>query len=211
MIAKGIFISLEGIDGSGKSTLIEYIQKSLTPKYKVISVREPGGTYISEKIRKLLLDIKNEGIAPETEAILYAAARAQLVEEIIKPALYDHNIVVADRFMDSTIAYQGFGRGLDLMFLQELNYLCTGGLKPDLTLLLEITPLMAQKRKKKDKPDRLEKEGIDFQEKVRQGYLHLARENGERIKVISAGETREKVIKQAMQHINSLITERWGN
>ena len=146
MLAKGIFISLEGIDGSGKSTLHQVIRQSLLPEYKVISVREPGGTFISEKIRDLLLDIKNQGIAPETEAILYAAARAQLIKEIIAPALGHDNIVIADRFMDSTIAYQGFGRGLDLKFLHELNDLCTGGLKPDLTLLLDITPEEAQNK-----------------------------------------------------------------
>ncbi|HNX28890.1 MAG TPA: dTMP kinase [Syntrophomonadaceae bacterium] len=209
-MAKGIFISLEGIDGSGKSTLIEYIQNSLLPEYQVVCVREPGGTFISEKIRELLLDIKNEGIAPETEAILYAAARAQLVEEVIKPALLNNNIVIADRFMDSTIAYQGFGRGLDLIFLQELNYLCTGGLKPDLTLLLDIASQEAQKRKKTDIPDRLEKEGSDFQERVRKGYLFLAGEEDERIKIIIAQKEIEAVKREAVQYVRDLITARWG-
>ena len=209
MLAKGIFISLEGIDGSGKSTLHQVIRQSLLTEYKVISVREPGGTFISEKIRELLLDIKNQGIAPETEAILYASARAQLIKEIIAPALGHDNIVIADRFMDSTIAYQGFGRGLDLKFLHELNDLCTGGLKPDLTLLLDITPEEAQKRKAKERPDRLEKEGIGFQKKVRQGYLRLAAEDAVRIKIITARE-QEAVQKEALQYIKGLIAARWG-
>lgn len=211
MMTKGIFISLEGIDGSGKSTLKEYIIKNLQLKYQVVSVREPGGTFISEKIRELLLDVKNEGIVPKTEAILYAAARAQLAEEVIKPALLNDKIVIADRFMDSTIAYQGFGRGLDITFLQELNYLCTGGLKPDITLLLDIDPIEGQKRKKTDIPDRLEKEGIIFQQKVRAGYLHIAGEETERIKVIAAEKEIETVKREAMQYVMKLITDRWGN
>ncbi len=209
-MAKGIFISLEGIDGSGKSTLKEYILKQLQSEYRMVSVREPGGTFISEKIRELLLDVKNEGIVSKTEAILYAAARSQLVEEVIKPALLNGNIVIADRFMDSTIAYQGFGRGLDIIFLQELNFLCTGGLKPDITLVLDIDPREGQKRKKTDIPDRLEKEGIAFQQKVRKGYLQMAGEETERIKVIAADKEVEAVEREAMEYIRDLITNRWG-
>ena len=155
------------------------------------------------------MDIKNQDIAPETEAILYAAARAQLIKEIITPALNQGKIVIADRFMDSTIAYQGFGRGLDLKFLHRLNDLCTGGHKPDLTLLLDVLPEEAQKRKEKDRLDRLEKEGIAFQEKVRQGYLHLAQEDPARIKVITA-QKRESVEQEALRHIGNLITDKWG-
>ena len=208
MIKTGIFISLEGIDGSGKSTLKEYLKEKLHAKFQVIDVREPGGTIISEKIRELLLDIKNEGIEPKTEAILYAAARAQVVEEVIRPALLDNKIVIADRFMDSTIAYQGYGRGLDISFLHELNSLCTGGLKPDITLLLDISPEEGQKRKITDIPDRLEKEGIEFQQKVRNGYLQIAKENLQRIKIIQADRDLEAVKNEAMQHIKDIITDR---
>lgn len=209
MISKGIFISLEGIDGSGKTTLKEFLQNVLQPGYQVIGIREPGGTYTSEKIRDLLLDIKNEGIKPKTEAILYAAARAQVVEEIIRPALNSNKIVIADRFMDSTIAYQGFGRGLDIGFLHELNYLCTGGLKPDLTLLLDIDPREGQRRKISDIPDRLEKEGLDFQQKVRDGYLQAAKADGKRIKIIAASQEIKAVKAEALRYIKDIITVRW--
>ncbi|MCX5780307.1 MAG: dTMP kinase, partial [Firmicutes bacterium] len=133
MQTRGVFISLEGIDGCGKTTLKEMLLARLGEKYPVIGIREPGGTVISEKIRDMLLDVRNDGIIGKTEALLYAAARSQLVEEVIRPALTQGKIIIADRYLDSTIAYQGYGRGLELAFLEDLNRICTGGLKPDLT------------------------------------------------------------------------------
>jgi dTMP kinase len=213
MISKGICISLEGIDGSGKTTvnqlLLEYLHQ--TDSTKVTAIREPGGTYISEKIRDLLLDVRNEGILSRTEAILYAAARSQVVEEVIRPALNHNKVVLADRFLDSTIAYQGFGRGLDLTFLNELNKLCTGGLFPDLTLLLDIDPKEGQLRRKKDIPDRLEKEGIEFQNLVRQGYLHLAEQNPGRIKIIDGNLKPSEILNQAISYVNTAIKNRGVN
>lgn len=210
MSSKGIFISLEGIDGSGKTTLnqhlLEYMRK--TRAIEVVAIREPGGTYISEKIRDLLLDARNEGMLSRTEAMLYAAARSQVVEEIIRPALEHGKVVLADRFLDSTIAYQGFGRGLDLTFLTELNKLCTGGLFPQLTLLLDIDPGEGQQRRKKDIPDRLEKEGIEFQNRVRQGYLHLAEQNPDRIKIINANVNLSEVVNQAVVYVNDALKDK---
>jgi len=171
----------------------------------VLSIREPGGNIISEKIRELLLDVTNQGITSRTEALLYAAARSQVVEQVISPALKTGKIVLADRYMDSTIAYQGYGRGLELGFLQELNQLCTGGLKPDLTLLLDLTSEEAWHRRKKEIPDRLEKEGLAFQEKVRQGYLVLAEQEKERIKVLDARQAPEKVLQQAIGWLDGII------
>jgi dTMP kinase len=173
---------------------------------EVLSIREPGGNTISEKIRELLLDAANQRITPRTEALLYAAARSQVVEEVINPALMDGKIVVADRYMDSTIAYQGYGRGLDIKFLQELNQLCTGGLKPHLTLLLDLSSEEAWQRRKKETPDRLEKEGLAFQEKVRQGYLILAEQKKERIKVLDARQQPEKLLHQAMKCLDEILT-----
>lgn len=210
LLSRGIFISLEGIDGSGKTSLIEslkpYIEQQLG--LEILGVREPGGNIISEKIRDLLLDAANQGITPRTEALLYAAARSQVVEEVISPALKEGKIVLADRYMDSTIAYQGYGRGLELSFLQQLNQLCTGGLKPDLTLLLDLSSEEAWPRRQKDIPDRLEKEGLAFQEKVRMGYLFLAEQEQERIKVLDAGQEPEKVLQQAIRWLNTILGSR---
>lgn len=153
------------------------------------------------------MDAANQGITSRTEALLYAAARSQVVEEVISPALLDGQIVLADRFMDSTIAYQGYGRGLELDFLHQLNQLCTGGLEPDLTMLLDLSSAEAWQRRRKETPDRLEKEGLAFQEKVRQGYLLLAKREQERIKVLDAGQEPEKVLQQAIGWLNEILTE----
>ncbi len=172
---------------------------------EVLGIREPGGNIISEKIRELLLDAANQGITSRTEALLYAAARSQVVEEVINPALQAGIIVLADRYMDSTIAYQGYGRGLELCFLQELNRLCTGGLKPDLTLLLDLGSEEAWRRRKKEIPDRLEKEGLVFQEKVRRGYLSLAEQEKDRIKILDANQEPEKVLQQAVRWLDEIL------
>lgn len=153
----------------------------------------------------MLLDATNQGITSRTEALLYAAARSQVVEEVISPALLAGRIVLADRYMDSTIAYQGYGRGLELGFLHQLNQLCTGGLKPDLTILLDLSSEEAWQRRKKEIPDRLEKEGLAFQEKVRQGYLLLAQQEQERIKILDAGKEAEKVLQQAIDWLDEIL------
>lgn len=203
---KGLFISLEGIDGSGKTTVQAGLLQHFS-KYPSLAIREPGGTLISEKIREILLDEKNLEITARTEAFLYAAARSQLVEEIIRPALAQGKVVIADRYLDSTIAYQGYGRGLDLEFLTTLNRLCCGNLSPDLTLLLDIDPAASQGRKKKDVPDRLEKEGIVFQRRVREGYLKIAREEPERIKLLDAGQEFKLVLQEAIGYLEAIWPE----
>lgn len=204
MKKKAFFISLEGIDGAGKTTLKEHLVNYLKD-VKVVCVREPGGTDISEKIRALLLDVKNAGILPKTEAMLYASARTQLVEEVISPALQAGNVVIADRYIDSTIAYQGYARGLDINFLEELNELCTSGLKPDLTLLLDLDPIVAQQRKQKEELDRLEKEGLQFQQKVREGYLKIAENEPQRVKVLDASQPLEEVADQAVKYVEEYL------
>lgn len=177
---QGFFISLEGIDGSGKTTQVPLLVKHLEARgFSVLTVREPGGTPISEKIREILLDANNQEMSYRTEALLYAAARAQLVDQIIKPALSAGKVVVADRFMDSTIAYQGYGRGIDIGFLKSLNALAIAGTVPDLTLILMVSPRMALERRKKERDDRVEMEGLLFQEHVSQGYRRLAEEEAE--------------------------------
>jgi len=204
MKREGYFISLEGIDGCGKSSLKECIL-SFLDKYEVVSIREPGGTYISEKIRDILLDVRNKEMKAKTEAMLYAAARSQVVEEVIRPALARGKIVVTDRYIDSTIAYQGYGRGLDLGFLKELNKLCTGGLKPHLTILLDLSPEEAARRRKKGIPDRLEREGVEFQSLIRNGYLQIAQEEPQRIKVLDARGDLNTLVSQALKYINMVL------
>jgi len=200
----GVFVSLEGIDGAGKTTLRELLVSALNDD-NIISIREPGGTTISEKIRAVLLDTQNMGMAARTEALLYAAARSQVVEEIIRPALAQGKLVLADRYMDSTIAYQGYGRGLDLEFLTQLNRLCTGGLTPDVTLLLDVAPGEGLRRRGEEKPDRLEQEGITFQEKVRQGYLVIAAQEPDRVKIIDAAQGPDEVLAVALGYLQGLI------
>jgi dTMP kinase len=207
MSTRGLFISLEGIDGCGKTTLKENLLALLGRKYQVIGIREPGGTVISEKIRDMLLDVHNDGIIGKTEALLYAAARSQLVEEVIRPALAHGKIIIADRYLDSTIAYQGYGRGLDLEFLEDLNRICTGGLKPDVTVLLDIDPLEGQNRRVQNIPDRLEQEGLEFQDRIRAGYLNLQEKEAGRIKLLDARQSPETLVHEAMKHIEEKLSE----
>jgi dTMP kinase len=205
MRTRGVFISLEGIDGCGKTTLKDNLLAILSRHQQVLGIREPGGTVISEKIRDMLLDVRNDGIIGKAEALLYAAARSQLVEEVIRPALARGQIIIADRYLDSTIAYQGYGRGLELDFLEDLNRLCTGGLKPDVTLLLDIDPGEAQHRRQKETPDRLEREGLDFQTRIRDGYLELWSKEPERIKRLDAKHSPAELVGEAMRIIQSLL------
>lgn len=196
-----MFISLEGIDGCGKSTLHRNLITHLTKEYQVVSIREPGGTVVSEKLREIILDVRNNGIKDKTEAFLYATARSQVVEEVILPALAQGKIVIADRFLDSTIAYQGYGRGLDIDFLEDLNRLCTGGLKPDLTFLIDVSPEIAQKRKNGAMSDRLEKVGIEFQKRVQLGYLLLCVQKSNRIIKLDGRQSIEKLTQTAIKII----------
>lgn len=207
MDTRGIFISLEGIDGSGKSTLARSLVDALAQKHQVLGLREPGGTVISEKIREMLLDVRNDGIIGKAEAMLYAAARCQLVEEVIRPGLDRGTIIIADRYLDSTVAYQGYGRGLDLGFLEDLNRLCTGGLKPDLTLLLDLDPQEALLRRSEEIPDRLEQEGLAFQIRIREGYLDLWDKEPERIKRLDATRSPEFLLREALLLVEKLLAQ----
>ena len=186
-IMRGVFIVFEGIDGSGKTTQINILYEKLlrhgknksVNSDKILLTREPGGTSTSELIRSILLNPANDKLCARTEALLYAAARAQHVEEKIKPALSLGKIVICDRFVDSTIAYQGYGRGQDLDFLQGLNQLATDGLKPDLTILMDLPVHAALDRLNNRqgsgiKKDRLESEHASFYEKIREGYLQIS-------------------------------------
>lgn len=206
---KGIFITIEGVDGSGKSTQISRIKKFLEKRgHNVLLTREPGGTKIGERIRQILLDNNCKEMSAVTETLLYAASRAQHVEELIIPALNEGKIVLCDRFVDSSIVYQGIGRGIGLEAVISVNEFATFGLKPDLTILLDIEPETGLNRVKTIKnADRLEEEKLDFHKKVYKGYKDLANMYPERIKIIEADKTIEEISREIE---NKLIALREG-
>ncbi|MDP2599851.1 MAG: dTMP kinase [Deltaproteobacteria bacterium] len=188
---KGLFITFEGIEGCGKSTQISLLNDTLLSKgLPVVLTREPGGTQIGEKIRGLLLDVGSKGMSATTELLLYAAARAQHVAEIIRPALKAGKIVLCDRYFDSTAAYQGAARTLDENILKKLHEIATGNCLPDITFLLDCSVKTGFERihnqRGKDQFDRLELESKNFHERVRTGYLALAKQEPDRIKIIDA-------------------------
>ena len=200
MIA-GKLITFEGIDGSGKSTQIQLLEaefEKLGISYKTF--REPGGTKLSEKIRTILLDKENIELYSNAESLLFAAARAQLTAEQIKPAITKGEFVICDRFTDSTIAYQGYGRGLNINNLELMNTIATDGLIPDITFILDIDPQKATERLKTVNPDRMEVAGIDFFKKIRQGYCQIREQNQSRCIVIN-GEKPQKDISKEIHHI----------
>ena len=200
MIA-GKLITFEGIDGSGKSTQIQLLEaefEKLGISYKTF--REPGGTKLSEKIRTILLDKENIELYSNAESLLFAAARAQLTAEQIKPAITKGEFVICDRFTDSTIAYQGYGRGLNINNLELINTIATDGLIPDITFILDIDPQKATERLRTVNPDRMEVSGIDFFKKIRQGYCQIREQNQSRCIVIN-GEKPQKDISKEIHHI----------
>lgn len=196
-----MFITLEGCEGVGKSRQIHLLEEYLkNNKIKYYLTREPGGTPISEQIRKVILDGKNVSMTDECEALLYASARVQLLKENVKPRLDKGELVLCDRYIDSSFAYQGYARGLGLEFVQKINDYAIKNFMPDYTLFLNLTPTEAFKRKGGvDKGDRVELSGMDFHNKVYQGYLELAKIYKDRFIVIDASgkvnETHEKIIK----------------
>jgi len=203
---KGKFITFEGSEGSGKSTqsrlLCDYLRAKGVP---FVYTREPGGTRISEKVRKILLNPTNHSIVDRCELLLYLASRAQLVSEIIKPALSEGKMVVSDRFSDATLAYQGYGGRLDISLIKRLNNFVTENIRPDLTLFLDIGVRKGLARSIRGKrPDRIEARGIKYHQRVKKGYLELARSSPERIKVIKAG----KDINKTQREIRKIVEEK---
>ncbi len=191
-MSKGFLITIEGPDGSGKSTQIELLKKYLETKgYTVTMSREPGGTPISEKIREIILDKNNSEMVPMTEALLYAASRAQHVAEVIKPAIEKGNIVICDRFVDSSIAYQGYGRKLGEP-VTIINGYAIDGCVPDLTILFKLDPSVSMGRIKRDQ-DRLENEKMQFHQAVFEGYLEIEKKFPDRVFGVDAGRSIEEI------------------
>jgi len=201
---KGYFITFEGADGCGKTTQSELVQKYLQEKgYEVIWTREPGSKGLGQKIRELLLHYDGD-VAPTCEAFLFLADRAQNIEHNIKPAVTQGKIIICDRHTDSTIAYQGYGRGKNIEQLQYLNNLATESMKPDITFVYDVSTEIAQTRVGSEK-DRMESAGIEFHKKVRQGYLEIAKKEPNRVKVINANNSIEQVFEDTKKILDELI------
>lgn len=191
----GLFITFEGPEGSGKTTQIQPLAEYLRSQgWDALTLREPGGTPISEQVRAVLMNLANTAMHPRTEILLFLAARAQLVEEVIRPALARGQIVLCDRYADSTLAYQGYGHGVDLNTLRRLLQFATGGLQPDLTFLLDVDPLVGLRRKRKEGEwNRLDAYDEPFHQRVRTGYLQLAQAEPQRWVIVDAAQPPDAV------------------
>lgn len=203
---KGVFITFEGSEGSGKSTQIDMVCRYLKAKKKsVLFVREPGGVKISEKIRTILLDARNVKMSSECETLLYMAARAQLVEEVIAPALKKGKTVLCDRFLDSTLAYQGYGNGVDIRTIKAIGKFATRSIKPDLTLFFDISAREGLARIKGRAKDRIERRTLHYHNKVRRGYAAIARQEPRRVKLIDGARSKEEIFDLVCGHVDRLM------
>ncbi len=205
-----MFITLEGPEGSGKTShippLVEFLREQ---GYTVFPTREPGGTSIGEQIREVIHDLKNAEMHPRTETLLYQAARAQIVEEVIQPRLKMGEIVLSDRYFDSTIAYQGYGHGQPLEQVRQLVRYATGGLTPDLTILLDLDVEIGLQRKSKQQEwNRLDAYTVDFHKRVRAGYLEMVKQEPERWRVVDSSQKWDVVQKELRETVmNSFLSK----
>ena len=206
-MASGRLITIEGLDGAGKSTLAKALASELERRgMRVALLREPGGVTLSERIRELVKDATLE-VGARAEALLYAAARAELVQERIAPLLDEGALVLLDRFVDSSLAYQGAGRELGIEQVRQINLFATAGVSPDRTLLLRVAPATGRARQdgRGEEPDRLEREGERFFEAIARAYEELARDEPARIRTIDAEQPAERVLEQALSEIGDLL------
>ena len=206
----GVFITLEGGEGSGKTTQAVRLCQSLTEQgYNVLHTREPGGTLIAERLRSILLEKSTEAIAPETETLIILAARRQHADQVIRPALARGTLVICDRYSDSTMAYQGYARGLDLKILRTMNDWATSKLIPHLTVLFDIPVAAGLRRRRREavSQNRLDLETERFHTKVRSGFLTLAKREPRRIKIIDARQSPDAIARQ----VETLVLDRLGS
>jgi len=203
----GMLISFEGGEGAGKSTQIRQLEASLSAAgYEVLTVREPGSSAISESIREVLLSTENSALSHRAELLLYEAARAQLTEEVIEPALRAGMVVLCDRFFDSTTAYQGYARGLDIDTITDLNLFATGGIVPDMTFVLDLPPDLGLARAAETgNPDRLESENLHFHTQVREGFLAIAESNPDRVRVLDATAGPDALAEDIAAEVQSIL------
>lgn len=209
----GIFITFEGGDGAGKTTQLDLLCSTLSERgYDVVKLHEPGGTELGEQIRRVLLEDRREEMDPRAELMLFEAARAQLVSQVIRPALVQGKVVVCDRFCDSTVAYQGYGRHLGAELVDQANKAVTQGLEPDCTILLEVPVQAGLERAKAASAngtgDRMEQAGTPFHERVGEAFEALAREHADRFAVIDARGTLEEVAAAVMRTIEPLLEKK---
>jgi dTMP kinase len=201
-----LFITFEGIDGCGKSTQLQLLREHLEMRnIRVLATREPGGTALAEQVREYILN-SPEKLSPRAELLLFAAARAQHVEEKINPSLESGTIVLCDRFVDSTLAYQGGGLGFDYQTIAQLNTLATGGLQPTITFLFDVDPEVGARRRalsRGETDDRIEARGLEFQAKVRRAFLEIAQQNPQRITVLDAMQSIEALHSQVLRVLES--------
>jgi dTMP kinase len=206
---KGIFITVEGPDGSGKTTIIQMLAEKLEKEgYEIVATREPGGIEIAEQIRQVILDPKNTAMDPRTEALLYAAARRQHLAEKVKPALEKGKIVLCDRFVDSSLAYQGHARGLGIDEVYSINQFAIESMMPKMTLYFDVAPEVGLERINKNKGrevNRLDLEKLEFHQKVREGYTMIAERFPERIVTIDASKELAEVYVQAEEKIKEIL------
>ena len=189
-----MFVTFEGIEGCGKTTQAKLLCEALVDRgYSVVFTREPGGTPAAEELRSFLLKPREERFPPFAELSVYEAARSFHVENLIKPSLKEGAVVICDRFIDSTLAYQGYGRGIDLSLVERLNQEATGGLKPDLTVLIDLPVEEAFKRISERRKDRMESESLKFHQRVREGFLEIARREPERFLIVDGRKEVEEL------------------
>ncbi len=213
---KGLFITIEGPEGAGKTTQARLLDERLRARYPVIYTREPGGTAIGERIRALLLDEGHKEMSAQTEMLLFAASRAQFVAEVVEPALRGGRVLLSERYVDASIAYQGFGRGLGIELVRRVNEAATRGVMPDLTILLDIDPALGLRRARdaggkegrQGHGDRLEQEDLAFHARVRAGFLAIAHEEPDRIRIVDGSRAQQAVHGEIVRLVDGLLVAR---
>jgi dTMP kinase len=215
-MTQGLFISFEGPEGAGKTSVLKAVIEALTPTLndRLVTTREPGGNFIAEEIRQLLLTKEEHGMDARTEALLYAAARRQHLVETILPALAQNRVVITDRYIDSSLAYQGGGRGLGVETVWRMNQFAMDGVLPALTIYLDVPVEIGLERLRQNRPDtanRLDNASLDFHRTVRATYLQLHEEQPERIALIDATQPLQTVIEQTLTHIHHALTAHDAN
>jgi dTMP kinase len=215
-VRRGLFITIEGPEGSGKSTQARKLAERLRGRYPLHHTREPGGTTIGERIRDLLLDEQHREMAAQTEMLLFAAARAQFVAEVVEPALRSGQVVLSERYVDASFAYQGYGRGLGIDVVRRVNAVATGGVMPDLTVLLDIDPAVGLQRARGasgqagrgGRGDRLEQEDLRFHVRVREGFLSIAHEEPNRVRVVDGSGAPQAVHEEIVRLVEQFLAAR---
>lgn len=216
MPTRGVFITLEGPEGAGKTTQARLLHEALRGRYPVLYSREPGGTAIGERIRALLLDDAHAEMDPRTEMLLFASSRAQFVAEVVEPALRGGQIVVSERYVDASVAYQGLGRGLGVELVRRVNEVATHGVSPDLTILLDIEPAVGLQRARaavgkegrRGRGDRLEQEALAFHARVRAGFLAIAHEEPDRVRIVDGSRAQHVVHDEILRVVEGLLGAR---